>query len=179
MVIDATVVILLILAAFKGLRKGLVVALFSLLAFIAGLAAALKLSAVVAASLSLHVNPAFKWLPFLSFLLVFIAVAFLVNLGGRFIQKAIETLMLGWINRLGGMFFYIILYLLIFSIVLFYAGQLHFLREETVARSTFYPYIQPLGPKVIESLGDIIPFFKGMFAELQTFFDGLSNKVKH
>ena len=48
MIIDIIVVIILILAAIKGFRQGLIVALFSVIAFIVGLAAAIKLSVVVA-----------------------------------------------------------------------------------------------------------------------------------
>lgn len=177
MFVDVVYVILIIVAAFKGMRKGLIVALFSIFAFIAGLAAALKLSAVVAARLSTEVSPAFKWLPMLSFLIVFILVAFLINLGGRIIQKAVETVLLGWINRVGGMFLYIALYTFIFSIILFFASQAHLISDDTIASSFFYPYIQPLGPRVINSIGDLIPLFKNMFAELQNFFEGLSNKM--
>ena len=177
MIRDAVYVLLIVIAGFKGMRKGLIVALFSILAFIAGLAAALKLSAVVAARLSAEVSPAFKWLPMLSFLLVFLLVAFLVNLGGRLIQKTFETIMLGWINRVGGMILYIALYTFIFSIILFFASQAHLINANTIATSYFYPYIQPLGPRVINAIGELIPFFKNMFSELQKFFGGLSNKM--
>ena len=159
------------------MRKGLIVALFSIFAFIAGLAAALKLSTVVASRLSTEVSPAFKWLPMLSFLLVFILVVFLINLGGRIIQKAVETILLGWINRVGGMILYVALYTFIFSIILFFASQAHLISGNTIASSFFYPYVQPLGPRVINAIGELIPYFKNMFAELQKFFGGLSNKM--
>ena len=159
------------------MRKGLIVALFSIFAFVAGLAAALKLSAVVATRLSTEVSPTFKWLPMLSFLLVFMLVAFLVNLGGRIIQKTFETILLGWVNRVAGMLLYMALYTFIFSIILFFASQAHLINANTIASSFFFPYIQPLGPRVINAIGDLIPFFKNMFSELQKFFGGLSNKM--
>lgn len=179
MFIDVAFLILIIFASIKGMRKGLIIALFSMIAFIAGLAAALKLSSVVAASLSAHVNPSFKWLPVVSFLIVFILVAFIINMAGRLLQKTIETVMLGWVNRVGGMLLFIALYTFIFSIFLFYAVQLHFIRPDTISASFFFPYIEPLGPKVINKLGDVIPIFKNMFAELQKFFGGLSNIIPH
>ena len=48
MIIDIAFAIVMILAIFKGFSKGFIVGIFSLLAFIIGLAAALKLSVVVA-----------------------------------------------------------------------------------------------------------------------------------
>ena len=56
MIIDIVFVIIMILAIFKGLSKGLMLGIFSLLAFIIGLAAALKLSVVVAAYLKADKN---------------------------------------------------------------------------------------------------------------------------
>jgi len=179
MLIDIFYIILMIFACIKGLRRGLIIAIFSVIAFIAGLAAALKLSAVVATRLSMHVNAGGRWLPVLSFILVFIVVAFLVNMGGRLIEKSFSVIMLGWVNRFGGMLLYILLYSIIFSIFLFYAVQLNFVKPATTQASIIFPYIQSLGPSVINSLGTIIPFFKDMFNELQQFFGGISNKMQH
>ena len=177
MFIDAIFIILLVLALFKGLRKGLIVAVFSFVAFIAGLAAALKLSAFVAEKLTLHTGSTAKWLPLISFIIVFIAVALLVSFAGRLIQKTFETAMLGWANRLGGVLFYILLYSIFFSIFLFYAVQLHLLSIATQDDSFFYDYLQPLAPAVMNRLGDIIPFFKNMFQQLQDFFGSMPGKL--
>ena len=72
MIIDIVLAIFLVLAIFKGYNRGFIVALFSLIAFIAGLAAAMKLSATVAAYLGDNVGITKQWLPVLSFLIVFI-----------------------------------------------------------------------------------------------------------
>jgi membrane protein required for colicin V production len=48
MILDIIVAVILILALIKGYRQGLIVALFSLVAFVIGLAAAIKLSVVAA-----------------------------------------------------------------------------------------------------------------------------------
>lgn len=163
----------MVVALFRGLSKGFIIALFSVLAFILGLAAALKLSAYVASTLSTQLNSSGKWLPFLSFLLVFVVVVFLVNIVARLLQKSIELFMLGWLNKLAGVFLYVILYCILLSIFLFYAVQLHIFKPETVAASICYPYIAPLGPMVINGLGSIIPVFKNLFAQLQQFFGSL------
>ena len=69
MLIDIIVLVLLLLAAFKGLRNGLILALFSFLAFVVGLAAAIKLSAVAAGYIGSAVNVSQRWLPVLGNLL--------------------------------------------------------------------------------------------------------------
>lgn len=176
MIIDAAFFILILLACYKGLRKGFIIALFSLAAFIIGLAAALKLSAVVAARISAHGGTG-KWWPVLSFLFVFLAFVFLVNIVGRLIQKTFEAAMLGWANRIAGVVLYAAIYCVMLSIFLFYATQLQLIKPETAASSIIYPYLQPLGPKIIDGIGTVIPFFKNMFSGLEQFFSGFSRSA--
>lgn len=176
MIIDIAIILVMILAIFKGLSKGLVLGVFSLLAFIFGLAAALKLSVVVAGYLKDSPGAFSKWLPLISFLLVFIAVILLVGLVARLIKKTMQIAMLGWLDRLGGMILYLAIYTIIFSIFLFFAEKLFLLQPSTVQDSKVYPYVAPWGPKVMDNLGSIIPLFKDMFAELQEFFGNLANK---
>lgn len=176
MIIDLAFFFIMILAIFKGLSKGFIVGIFSLLAFIIGIAAAIKFSVIVAAYLGKAGMGATKWLPFISFLLVFIVVILLVGLGARFIKKIVDLAMLGWLDRLGGMFLYILLYIIIFSVLLFFAEKLHFVKSEEIENSVCYKYVSPWGPKIINNLGAIIPLFKDMFSQLEQFFGGIAQK---
>lgn len=177
MIIDIAFVILMILAVFKGLRKGLVLGIFSLLAFIIGLAAALKLSVVVAGYLKNSAGGLSKWLPLISFMLVFIGVILLVNILGRLIKKTLRFAMLGWLDSLGGMVLYVTLYTIIFSVLLFFAVKLFLVQSSTIRDSNLYGYIAPWGPKVMDNLGRIIPLFKDMFTQLQDFFGNVAKKT--
>ena len=56
MLLDIIYAVLIVLAALQGYRSGLIVGLFSLVAIIIGLAAAMKLSAVVAGYIGRNVN---------------------------------------------------------------------------------------------------------------------------
>jgi len=178
MLIDIIFAIIIVIACWKGFQKGLIVAVFSILAFIIGIAAALKLSSIVAGWLKNSMSISAKWLPFISFLVVFIVVVILVRLGAKLIQKTFETVMLGWANRLGGIVFYAILYIIIFSVFLFYAQQIQLLKPDTIAASQTYSFIQPWGPKVIDGFGKVIPIFKDMFADLETFFGSVASSTK-
>ena len=177
MILDIIIAVILILAVIKGYRQGLIVALFSVLAFIVGLAAAIKLSVVVAGYIGNAVKISDKWLPIISFAVVFLIVVLLVRLGAKFLQKSVELAMLGWVNTIGGILLYAGLYIFIFSILIFYADQLGFIKSETKNESVAYAYVQPWGPKLMDGLGKIIPVFKGMFKDLEDFFDGVSKQV--
>ena len=171
--IDILFFIVLSLAIYKGYTRGFIMAICAVLGFVVGLAAALKLSATVASKISTISTPN-KFLPLLAFAIVFIAAAFAVNFIGKIIEKAFQTVLLGWANKLAGIFLFCLLYTIIFSVFLFYALQVHLLKPTATAESTIYPYIGSLAPKVMDGIGVVIPWFKNMFAELQQFFGKFS-----
>ncbi|GAC1418660.1 MAG: hypothetical protein NVS1B13_14950 [Flavisolibacter sp.] len=176
--IDIVTLTIVILGISKGFQKGLVNSLFSFLAFVVGLAASLKLSAIVARYLEkqTHINQ--KWLPFLAFVVVFLVVVLLVKLCSKMVEKLVNIVMLGWLDRLGGIFLHMLLYLTFFSILLFYATGLHLITPETIRASLSYRFIQPLAPKVMACLGYFIPQFRDMFEDLLRFFENSLPKNK-
>jgi membrane protein required for colicin V production len=177
MFIDFIFAVIIILAAVKGYQRGLIVGLFSLVAVIIGLAAAMKLSTVVAGYIGKAVKVSDEWLPVISFAVVFLIVIILIRLGARAIEGMVETVMLGWVNKLAGVLLYAIIYTLVFSVVLFYAEQVKLLQPEMIQKSVTYSFVEPWGPKVIDSLGSVIPIFKDMFGELEHFFEGVAKEM--
>jgi membrane protein required for colicin V production len=178
MIIDIILLTLLIFAVFKGLRNGFVIAVFSFLAIIIGLAAAMKLSVWVADWLKDSTSISAAWLPFIAFALVMLGVVLLVRLGALAIHSALKMAMLGWLNKLAGILLYAVIFITVYSILLFYADQIHLLKTETFADSQSYRFIKPWGPKAIDLFASVIPWFKGMFEELSAFFGSLPSKVK-
>ena len=177
MVLDLIYAVIIVLAIFHGYRRGLIVGLFSLVAVIIGLAAAMKLSIVAGKYIGKVIKISDQWLPVISFAIVFLLAVLLIRLGARAIQKMVEMVMLGWANRIGGILFYVAIYTIVFSVLLFYAEQMKILQPETINKSVTYSFVRPWGPRVIDGLGSIIPFFKNMFGELEQFFDGLAKKI--
>lgn len=178
MIIDLFFIILLFFAFVKGLRKGLVGALFSFAGLFIGLAAALKLSAVLAAYLQQHFEHPGPWWPVLAFILVFVGVGFLMRMLSALIERSMEAVALGWLNKLAGFIIFALLYTLIFSVVLFYARQLDILTESTTQSSKVYAYIQPWGQWTMDTIGKIIPAFRDLFKDMQHFFEQTGNSLK-
>ena len=177
MLLDIIFAIVVIIAMIRGYQRGLIVGIFSFVALIVGLAAAIKLSTVVAGYIGKTVKISEQWLPLIAFALVFLVVVLLVHLVARIIEKSVQIVMLGWLNRLGGMVFYIALYVTIFSVVLFYMEHMKLIRPATINQSLTYPFVQPWGPRAINSFASIVPVFKNMFTDLQDFFGHLSQKM--
>jgi membrane protein required for colicin V production len=61
--------------------------------------------------------------------------------------------------------------------IIFYADKIHLLGKPTLADSLVYPYVQPVGPKIMNGIGQWIPIFKDAFTQLEAFFSGVSNKI--
>jgi len=175
MIIDIILLVVLAMACFKGYSRGLIVAIFSFLAIIIGVAAAMKFSIVVGGWLQNSTHISRQWIPFLSFLLIVIAVVILVRLVANLLQKSVEFVMLGWLNRLGGIVFYVVLYVIIYSIVLFYATEMNVIKPETIQASKTYSLIEPFGPRAINLLGSLVPIFKDLFVQLEKFFGSVVN----
>jgi membrane protein required for colicin V production len=171
--IDLLFLLLMIMALFRGLRHGLILSVLSALAWIVGLAAAIKLSATVALLLKNSMHLSARWLPVLAFVLVFLAVVLVIRWAAKLAEAGLDLAMMGWLNKLGGILLYAALYTVVLSVLLFYALQVHVVSADSAARSVTYPFIHSWGPAVIEWFGKLIPFFKGMFAQLETFFGHL------
>jgi membrane protein required for colicin V production len=177
MFIDIFFIALMFLAVSKGINNGLIRSLFSFIAFFVGLAAAIKLSVFLTNYLSANFNAHGKWLPFISFILIFASFVILFFYLGKFFEKTTEILMLGWLNKFGGVCLYMLLYGIMYSVILFYGKQMNLISVKYINKSIFYPYVEPLGPLLIDSLGKIIPLFKDLFLQLEQYFDEIPNKI--
>ncbi|HWR33650.1 MAG TPA: CvpA family protein [Chitinophagaceae bacterium] len=177
MLLDLVFAVILILAVLQGYQKGLVVGLFSFLAIIIGLAAAIKLSTVMAELIGKSINISQQWLPLISFAVIFLLVILLIRWVAKLIEKSVEIAMLGWVNKLGGIIFYTAIYTIIFSVVLFYLEQMKIIQLETIQKSVTYSFVQPWGPKAINGFGAVIPVFKDLFGELEKFFEKIAQQI--
>jgi len=177
MIIDIVFLVLMLIAVFRGMKRGLLVAIFSVIACVVGLAAAIKLSAVVADHLRADAHLHSKWLPILAFILVFVLVVLIVRWGANLIEAALDIVLLGWVNKVGGVILYVSLFIAVYSIILFYGSRSHIISQESIRASKVYGFVAPWGPAIIDAIGNVVPFFKNMFKELEDFFAGIARKT--
>ena len=177
MLLDIIFAALIVFAVLKGYQRGLIIGLFSLVAVIIGLAAAMKLSVVMADYLGKAVNISNQWMPVISFAVVFLLVILLIRLGAKLIEKTVEMAMMGWLNKIGGIILFAAIYITVFSVLVFYAEQLKLLKPDTIDKSVTYSFIQPWGPKAINGFGSVVPLFKDMFSALEHFFEGVATNI--
>jgi membrane protein required for colicin V production len=144
MLIDILFLTMMAIAVFKGIRNGLIIAIFSIVGWILGIYAAFRFADVAAGYLKGTLDMSPKTLYIVSFIIVFLIVMLLVHLGAKLVEKTVELAFMGWLNRIGGIFFYVLLYTLIFSVMIFFAEKFKLLSDETITASRVYPWVKPL-----------------------------------
>lgn len=141
--LDIIIAILLILFAIAGFRNGIIREAFSLVAFAVGIYGAMKLSDIVGKWLGNIINMSQEWMSVISFIIVFIALAFLVNWLGGLLAKLIESLNLGFVDKIGGIVFGAAKGFLLVGVcilLLDFFGLKSVLNKETCEKSVLYKH---------------------------------------
>lgn len=177
MILDAIGIILVIALFVRGYRKGIIVAAFSLLSIIIGMLCALKLSGKVAGLLMDYGISSSGWAPVISYIILFLGIVWLVRAGGKLIEKTADAVWLGLFNNLIGGLLYAVMGAIIWSSCLWLGNQAHFFTPETIAASRTFPWFSPIAPWVFEHIGNVLPFAKNLFGDLQHFFDRVNQQL--
>ncbi|MBV6643856.1 MAG: CvpA family protein [Cyclobacteriaceae bacterium] len=157
------------LAAFKGYSKGLIVELFSLVAFFIGLFAAITFTIPV----TTRFFSESEWYEIIAvgvFIALFLGLSIVVNLVAKALKKIVHLTFLGLFDNILGALAAVFKWALILSIIFWVvnAAGLSF-PDEYVKTSVIMPYILLIGPKTFGVVGDIIPFFKEIFDSIDKF----------
>lgn len=156
---------LIILACFLpavviGLKDGFIRQLVALGALVLGLYLSVRFSTPVGQWITerWHLEP--FWIKVISFSVIFIAVALVLNLVGKLLEKVLKITMLGWLNRILGLVFAIITTALIVGTLIYVLnsanGLLKFIPEEKIAESRLY---KPL----LHLVEIAFPYLKSLF----------------
>ncbi len=180
MVLDSIVLILCIIAFIRGWKKGMLWAIVSVIAVIAGIIISLKFSHLLAEYLFEKDILKNQYTLLISFIILFIGTVFLFRTAIKLAEGILETFFLGWVNNLLGGLLYSFFAMFLCSMFFWLANKAGLLREENKLSSKSYGYIVPLAPKTIEYVTPYIPFFKTLYNDIESYFDKIStgNKTK-
>lgn len=151
-VADLLIAVLLGYALFKGVQKGLVVSVISLIALIAGIYLSLRFSFLVRDFLTVNTSWNPNTLTIAAFFITFIGVLFGLYALGKAVTKLAESLALGFVNKLLGAVFEGIKMLLIISVFLNLFQKINYnnliVSEEKLNESIFYRPIEQLSKTI-------------------------------
>jgi len=150
--IDLILGILLILGAISGFSKGLIAEVASLAALILGIWGAIEFSYITSDFLVENFQLKTDYLNIISFVVTFIVIVILVHIVGSTVNKLIDTVMLGWINKLAGLVFGLLKSALILSILLVIFDKIDtdvkILPKDAKRESRMYEPIRSLAPSI-------------------------------
>jgi membrane protein required for colicin V production len=155
MIFDLIFLVIFIYAAFRGFTKGLIVQAATFAALLLGLFGAIKLSGFTSNLLIEKTSIEGEYLPIVSFALTFIGIVILVHLVSKLVEKLVQAVALGFINRLAGAIFNMTKFALIVSGVLVILNTINekkaFLPED-VERSMMYEPLSGFAPLIFPYL---------------------------
>jgi Uncharacterized membrane protein, required for colicin V production len=140
--IDAIILVILLVAAIIGLKKGFVRQLFGLAALFIGVFCAYHFSSFAAGYIVKWFHPGENLTQILAFIVTFLAVLLLIVFLGRLVEGLLRITALGLFNRILGLVFSVAKNALILSILIYLLEALDalwsFLPRETCESSLLY-----------------------------------------
>ncbi|MFZ9046657.1 MAG: CvpA family protein [Cyclobacteriaceae bacterium] len=167
--IDIILLVLLAIGAIKGYMKGLVVEVFSLVAFFIGLFFAVEFTTPVALEF-FEDNPWFNVISIAVFLAIFLVIIIVINLVAKVIKKVLNMTFFGLFDSVLGAILGVVKWSLILSVVLWLFSSVGVtLPSSYVDDSFLFPLIAVVGPTLFEWAGELLPFFKDIFDSMDKF----------
>ena len=152
--LDIIIGIIWIIFALGGLRNGIIREAFSLAAFLGGIYGAIRLSDMVGKWLSNIINVNEEWMAVISFIIVFIVLALLINWLGNLLANLIESVSLGFIDKIGGIVFGVAKGFLLVGVLILlldFFGIKDVLNEETREGSKLYKNSEKVAAWIYEN----------------------------
>ena len=161
-VVDIVIVCCFLPVLYFGIKNGLVKQLVALAVLYFGISLSLRFSTSVGNWVVEHIQISEFWSKAISFILIFFAVALVLSLFGRLIEKILQISMLGWLNRLLGIIATFCLFALVLSVIVYLVDSanntLGFIPKEKLEESRLYPVLLNLSQQ-------IFPHFKELFQQ--------------
>jgi membrane protein required for colicin V production len=106
--IDLLILVPLLLAAWKGFKRGFIIEIFIVLALLVGIYCGIHFSDYTSELIKDKLNVSSIYLPLISFALTFIVIAVGIYFTGKMLEKVIKIAQLSLFNKLGGVFFSVV-----------------------------------------------------------------------
>lgn len=162
--VDIVLCIMLLVGCVSGYRDGFLMGVFSFLAIVLGVLGAFKLMGLAIVFLATEFDIDQKFLPYIAFAVVFLAIVIAVRLLGNVIKLSIDKTFLGTIDQFAGAILGLFKTLFIVSVLLWIVDSLNFsLPENWTGNSWILPYVQGFAPVLADWISEIFPVFNDIF----------------
>ncbi|OON70626.1 CvpA family protein [Hymenobacter sp. CRA2] len=168
---DLLLLMPLAVGAVKGFRRGIVLEIASLLAFIIGVVGGLKLLSTAIPLVRHYVGEAFGMLPLVSFLLVFALIAWGVHLAGGVLKSMVHLTPLGMLDNLLGGAAGVVKWVLGLSLLLYATGLAGLpIGQQLTHDSLVLPIVKDATPVALNVVGVVMPFASELLSAVRNVF---------
>ena len=165
-IIDVVILILLLISAISGFMKGFILSIASFIGFFLGIVISFRFAGDVQQWLMTLTGSEGRYLYFVGFLICFAVVVALVYIVGKIIEKAVEMVALGFLNRVAGAALGILKTMLIFSALIYALSFIdpdkRLITLEQQEGSLFYHPMEQLLPAILPFIQVHIREMNGM-----------------
>lgn len=163
-VLDIILLICFIPAVVQGLRKGFIAQAISIISIIVGVWASARFANIVSAWIGQYITASEQVLTVVAFALILIIVFLILGTLGKALEGVFRLVMLGWLNKLLGVFFALLKTGLIVGLAIMAFDSLnatfHFVKEQVMAESVLYPPLKKIAYEVFPYLKDMLTLTK-------------------
>ncbi len=154
--IDIILIVPLLWGLYKGFSKGLIIEAASIIALGLAIWGGIKFTDFLTGYIQTHFSWNTKYLPVVSFALIFLGVLFGVYAIAKLIERLVKAVSLGFVNKLAGGIFGIVKFGLILSVFIFVLNaiekNIRLIPSETKQRSLLYEPVGKIAPLIIPGL---------------------------
>ena len=165
--IDVLIFIPLAYAGYKGFKRGLIIEVFTLLALLVGLYAGIHFSDYFSEFLKNTFSWNSKYLPVVTFTLIFLAVGAMVYFAGKTIEQLVKVVKLTPLNKFFGLFFAVLKMAYFLSVIVVltesYDEKGNFFPVEKKEGSLLYKPVKSISTTTIPGLKESTIFLENAF----------------
>jgi membrane protein required for colicin V production len=174
--VDIIIIIILALGAYSGYKKGLILELIAIVAFVLAIIGGFKLLHVGMEYISRVYEGFGSFLPFIAFLVLFVLILILVNMVGKILKKIIDWTPFGLVDNAAGAVIGIAKWALMLSILLWVMDSLSIEIPGNLAdNSKVLPWITGFAGQVGSFISTIFPSFENFINTLEELFESFTS----
>ncbi|TDQ17430.1 membrane protein required for colicin V production [Algoriphagus boseongensis] len=159
--VDIVILILIVLGAYEGYKKGLLMGIVGLIGFILAIILGVYFMDPVSKWLAERLDDLTFAFPIIAFLIVFLITLILVNTAGWVLKQVMDMILLGGLDSIAGAILGIVKTGFFISLFIWLSFQFDLkMPREWRKDSEFLQYIEPLAPGVIWVLEPVVPKIK-------------------
>lgn len=173
---DIFIIIILIFAAYGGYKKGLILELIAIIAFVLAIIGGFKLLHIGMEYVSRVYEGFGNFLPFVAFIVLFVLILIVVNMAGQVLKKIIDWTPFGILDNIAGALIGVLKWALVLSIFLWVMSSLDINIPDSLSKnSKLMPMITGFSGQVAEFISTIFPSFENFISTLEELFESFTS----